>query len=244
MSDPKKALIKLIQWWGTKCIEVQINVEEEGRLDFSNKDKCECIDKNGEDTKLRHPFQIDSVIKILCKNILDLDQKMYDSIDIEDPNTSGYEVSFNLKSNKFIVVGNYSFYYLNDSVYKTKDFSKSSDTLEIFEDYTEARHTGKWIVTFDGWGDTGDIQDVMTQGEKSINVSASLNDLLYEMLNNTSSYWEQNEGSTGHFSIDLDSAKIALEYRERQEIFEDEVIYETTIDELINEISVYDDGVD
>jgi len=244
MSDPKKALTKLIQWWGTKCIEVQINVGEEGRLDFSNKDKCECIDKNGEDTKLRHPFQIDSVIKILCKNILDLDQKMYDSIDIEDPNTSGYEVSFNFKSNKFIVVGNYSFYYLNDSVYKTKDFSKSSDTLEIFEDYTEARHTGKWIVTFDGWGDTGDIQDVMTQGEKSINVSASLNDLLYEMLNNTSSYWEQGEGSTGYFSIDLDSAKIALEYRERQEMFDSEVIYETTIDELINEISVYDDGVD
>lgn len=244
MPDTKQGLTKLIQWWGTKCIEVQINVEEEGRLDFSNKDKCECIDKNGEDTKLRHPFQIDSVIKILCKNILDLDQKMYDSIDIEDPNTSGYEVSFNFKSNKFIVVGNYSFYYLNDSVYKTKDFSKSSDTLEIFEDYTEARHTGKWIVTFDGWGDTGDIQDVMTQGEKSINVSASLNDLLYEMLNNTSSYWEQNEGSTGHFSIDLDSAKIALEYRERQEMFDSEVIYETTIDELINEISVYDDGVD
>jgi len=243
MPDTKQGLTKLIQWWGTKCIEVQINVEEEGRLDFSNKDKCECIDKNGEDTKLRHPFQIDSVIKILCKNILDLDQKMYDSIDIEDPNTSGYEVSFNFKSNKFIVVGNYNYFYLNDSVYKTKDFSKSSDTLEIFEDYTEAGHTGKWIVTFDGWGDTGDIQDVMTQGEKSINVSASLNDLLYEMLNNTSSYWEQNEGSTGHFSIDLDSAKIALEYRERQEIFEDEVIYETTIDELINEISVYDDGV-
>jgi len=42
----------------------------------------------------------------------------------------------------------------------------------------------------------------------------------------------------------LDSAKIALEYRERQEIFENEVIYQTTIDELINEISVYDDGVD
>jgi len=244
MPDTKQGLTKLIQWWGTKCIEVQINVEEEGRLDFSNKDKCECIDKNGEDTKLRHPFQIDSVIKILCKNILDLDQIMYDSIDAEDPNISGYEVSFNFKSNKFMVVGNYSFYYLNDSVYKTKDFSKSSDTLEIFEDYTEAGHTGKWIVTFDGWGDNGDIQDVMTQGEKSINVSASLNDLLYEMLNNTSSYWEQNEGSTGHFSIDLDSAKIALEYRERQEIFEDEVIYETTIDELINEISVYDDGVD
>jgi len=244
MPDTKQGLTKLIQWWGTKCIEVQINVEEEGRLDFSNKDKCECINKNGEDTKLRHPFQIDSVIKILCKNILDLDQIMYDSIDVEDPNISGYEVSFNFKSNKFMVVGNYSFYYLNDSVYKTKDFSKSSDTLEIFEDYTEAGHTGKWIVTFDGWGDNGDIQDVMTQGEKSINVSASLNDLLYEMLNNTSSYWEQNEGSTGHFSIDLDSAKIALEYRERQEIFEDEVIYETTIDELINEISVYDDGVD
>ena len=185
MPDPKKALTKLIQWWGTKCIEVQVNVGEEGRLDFYNQDKCECINKNGEDTKLRHPFQIDSVIKILCENILDLDQKMYDSIDIEDLNISGYVVFFNFKSNEFIVIGNYSFFYLNDSVYKTKNFSKSSDTLEIFEDYTEAGYTGKWIVTFDGWGDNGDIQDLMTQGEKSINVSASLNDLLYEMLNNT-----------------------------------------------------------
>lgn len=243
MSDPKKALIKLIQWWGTKCIEVQINVGEEGRLDFSNKDKCECINKNGEDTKLRHPFQIDSVIKILCKNILDLDQIMYDSIDVDDPNISEYEVSFNFKSNKFIVVGNYNYFYLNDSVYQTKDFSKSSDTLEIFEDYTEAGHTGKWIVTFDGWGDTGEIHDIMTQQDKSIGVSASLQDLLYGMLNNAAWGWDQNEGSTGHFSIDLDSAKITLEFRERQEIFEDEVIYETTIDELINEISVYDDGV-
>ena len=26
MPDPKKALTKLIQWWGTKCIEVQVNV--------------------------------------------------------------------------------------------------------------------------------------------------------------------------------------------------------------------------
>ena len=119
-------------------------------MDFYNQDKCECINKNGEDTKLRHPFQIDSVIKILCENILDLDQKMYDSIDIEDLNISGYVVFFNFKSNEFIVIGNYSFFYLNDSVYKTKNFSKSSDTLEIFEDYTEAGYTGKWIVTFEG----------------------------------------------------------------------------------------------
>ena len=92
MADTKKALTKLIQWWGTKCNKVTIEVNEDYFLEYT--DTCECIKKNGESTTLRHPFQIQEVIDFLCDDIRDLRSTVDDSIDVDDPYINRYNLNF------------------------------------------------------------------------------------------------------------------------------------------------------
>ena len=64
---------------------------------------------------------------------------------------------------------------------------------------------------------------------------------LYDFLESEHGGWEINEGSFGNFMINLPKKQIELYYTENFEENEETVIYESSIDELIDEINSKDD---
>ena len=100
------------------------------------------------------------------------------------------------------------------------------------------------VITFDGYGDSGQIEDIQVRGPDGVDLSqirirltvldwrfetpeereASLRecveDLAYGFLNQTHCGWENNEGGYGEFTFDVASRTISLDYNERYEAVE------------------------
>lgn len=106
------------------------------------------------------------------------------------------------------------------------------------------------IVTFDGYGDSGQIEDIAAKAgetpaslpETTITVAravwdeaepqtaeaaiaAVIEDIAYQLLEQTHCGWENNAGAFGEFTFDVAARTITLEYNER---FEGSEYYEHT----------------
>jgi hypothetical protein len=240
MADTKKGLTKLIQWWGTKCNKVTIEVNEDYVLEYT--DTCECIKKNGENTTLRHPFQIQEVIDFLCDDIRDLRSTLDDSIDVNDPYINRYNLNFDFDSNKFIVNVQYSFNSEGEEMIDVRSVEENENIIEIFNDLERNGARGICQVDFNGSGDSGYIEDsLLDSNGRRLQVPTELENELYDFLENEHGGWENNEGSFGQFMINLPKKEIELYYTENFEEQEEAVIYESSIDELIDEINSKDD---
>ena len=240
MADTKKGLTKLIQWWRTKCNKVTIEVNEDYVLEYT--DTCECIKKNGENTTLRHPFQIQEVIDFLCDDIRDLRSTLDDSIDVNDPYINRYDLNFDFDSNKFIVNVQYSFNSEGEEMIDVRSVEENENIIEIFNDLERNGARGICQVDFNGSGDSGYIEDsLLDSNGRRLQVPTELENELYDFLENEHGGWEINEGSFGQFMINLPKKEIELYYTENFEEHEEAVIYESSIDELIDEINSKDD---
>ncbi|MFZ2871466.1 DUF6878 family protein [Zavarzinia sp.] len=100
------------------------------------------------------------------------------------------------------------------------------------------------VITFDGYGDSGQIEDIEVRGPDGIDLNrikirltvldwrtetpeereASLHecveDLAYGFLNQTHCGWENNEGGYGEFTFDVAKGTVSLDYNERYEAVE------------------------
>ena len=95
-------------------------------------------------------------------------------------------------------------------------------------------------VTFDGSGDSGQIEDITAQSDDrtvdlpqgeitiatvawgtdkvtaiSMGVEAAIEQLAYDFLSETHGAWENNDGAYGEFSFDVAARTITLDYNER-----------------------------
>ena len=95
-------------------------------------------------------------------------------------------------------------------------------------------------VTFDGSGDSGQIEDITAQSDDrtvdlpqgeitiatvawgtdkvtaiSMGVEAAIEQLAYDFLSETHGGWENNDGAYGEFSFDVAARTITLDYNER-----------------------------
>lgn len=96
------------------------------------------------------------------------------------------------------------------------------------------------VVTFDGYGDSGQIEDIEVQGETTdlpateiefasvdwggteisrhrLGVREAVEALVYALLEQTHRGWENNEGAYGEFTFDVTDRSITLDYNERYE---------------------------
>lgn len=96
------------------------------------------------------------------------------------------------------------------------------------------------IVTFDGYGDSGQVEDIsaLTGGEtvdlpeaqitiattswgddtiteRAITVAGAVEQLAYDFLSETHGGWENNDGAYGEFIFDVAERQITLDYNER-----------------------------
>ena len=96
------------------------------------------------------------------------------------------------------------------------------------------------VVTFDGYGDSGQIEDVQVRagdddmvmpsaiveiseavwGEpepklSTVNLATAVESLAYDVLERTHSGWENNDGAYGDITFDVAAHTITLDYNER-----------------------------
>lgn len=96
------------------------------------------------------------------------------------------------------------------------------------------------IVTFDGYGDSGQVEDIsaLTNGEtvnlpeaqiiiattswgddaiveQAMTVAEAVEQLAYDFLAETHGGWENNDGTYGEFTFDVAEREITLDYNER-----------------------------
>jgi len=96
------------------------------------------------------------------------------------------------------------------------------------------------IVSFDGYGDSGQIEDIevkagdtvipMPEGtieiaealwdqsepnRSTISIAAAIEHFVYELLTDTHCGWENNDGAYGDFTFDVAARTITLDYNER-----------------------------
>jgi len=100
------------------------------------------------------------------------------------------------------------------------------------------------VITFDGYGDSGQIEDIEVREpdgidlnririrltvldwrteapeEREVSLHESVEDLAYGYLKQTHDGWENNEGGYGEFTFDVASRTISLDYNERYEAVE------------------------
>jgi len=113
-----------------------------------------------------------------------------------------------------------------ETVYGHNDMSDSEDLndyddLEVKESFerlfSKIREEGKPSTTrvhFNGGGDSGDIDGHTQDGTALPN---EILNYLYNWLENFYGGWEINEGSQGHFDIDVDEKIIYLDFQENTE---------------------------
>lgn len=96
------------------------------------------------------------------------------------------------------------------------------------------------VVTFDGYGDSGQIEDVASfRGSDQVDLPSgtveisrlahgadepvvstlsaaeAIEDLAYDLLRQTHCGWENNDGAYGEFTFDVTAGTISLDYNER-----------------------------
>jgi hypothetical protein len=96
------------------------------------------------------------------------------------------------------------------------------------------------VVTFDGYGDSGQIEGIevkagdgivaMPEGEieiasavwdqiepdrSTVSIADAIERLTYDLLNDTHCGWENNDGAYGDFTFDVAERTITLDYNER-----------------------------
>lgn len=92
-----------------------------------------------------------------------------------------------------------------------KELKKLGDE-DLINKYKE--EYGGWIIlTYDGSGDSGQINDdYESEKESSTGVNSDIESIAYEALDVNYSGWENNEGSRGEIIIDFDSKTIVVKH--------------------------------
>lgn len=67
-------------------------------------------------------------------------------------------------------------------------------------------------VSYNGGGDSGEIDSHMEVNNQSINLPSVVEDLLYRLLENSYGGWEINEGSQGEFIFDFNEKSLTLNH--------------------------------
>lgn len=131
-----------------------------------------------------------------------------------------------------------------------QEFAKLCDSIRpenkavLFDTLAKAGITSV-EVTFDGYGDSGQIEDVVAKaGDKEValppvnidvahaewgspdivrttrSMSQAIEQLVYDFLRETQAGWENNEGAFGNFYFEVAERTITLNYNERIETSE------------------------
>jgi len=249
MNPLAQQLLNVIGYWQRKCSLTYLELDAQGySLNYDYRDGYDCTEiVDGEKIKRPYPIPMTNVMVYLLE-LLNLPTLADDAIDVDmdsDPYLQQYSFVFNFTNNLFTVLLDYSYLGVSHEVNSVRSSNDDQVLFEIFNDLLRDGVRGKWRVDFNGSGDSGYIDDNMTSLQKSDarEISESLSNYLDDFLGSRHNGWEINEGSYGFFIIDIDKKTIELDYTEMESRNDETTIYESSIDELIQTISVGEKSV-
>ncbi|MDO5704282.1 MAG: hypothetical protein Q4G49_04310 [Paracoccus sp. (in: a-proteobacteria)] len=131
-------------------------------------------------------------------------------------------------------------YYADHTAYVAESGRLLAGNKQVLFDALAAAGVTQVVVTFDGYGDSGQIENIevlcgeancsLPEAEITLTLAGwrggetktevlSLEDaiehLVYDFLNQTHSGWENNDGAYGEFTFDVAGRIISLVYNER-----------------------------
>ena len=248
MNPLAQQLLNVIYYWQRKCSLTYLELDaQDDSMTYDYRDGCDCtLIGNGEKINKPYPIPVTNVMVYLVE-LLDLTNLAHNAIDTEsDPYSNYYSFVFNFTENLFTVLLDYSYVGIGQELNSIRSSDGNENLIEIFNDLLKDGVIGKWRVDFNGSGDDGYIDDNMGSLQKSDEreISESLNEYLYDFLESRHNGWEKETGSYGFFIIDIDKKTIELNYTELENVNDDIKVYESSIDELIQIISVGEESVD
>jgi len=247
MNSPLKQLMALISYWKKKCHVVSFNVDGDLSRIYERRDYCWCHQVDGNKFKQPFPIPMSGVVSFIAEK-LNLEIIQYHNID-QDPelvHTEFFEYSFDFPNNKFTVTGDFSYLTEGDGKSYLMSTKKNPKLDEVLNDLMNDGKKGKYRVDFNGDGDEGYIDDKMGSLEikDEVRIPSGLEDILYDFLEATIPGWEEENGGQGFFIIDLDKRTIRLNYTPTINVNEELLIYSSSLDELIQTISVDTESVE
>jgi hypothetical protein len=146
--------------------------------------------------------------------------RIINNISLEDyfEECDGYgevRINFDAKERKLKINGRKQVYGTNDLF---TEYDKSS--YEVYPDVVnfmdELKNDGvsRGEVTFEGGGDSGQLEGYLNAENANIDLPAGVEDFLYEQLSKFYGGWEINEGSHGSFIFYPEQERIELEFYE------------------------------
>lgn len=131
-------------------------------------------------------------------------------------------------------------YHSDRAVYERRSESVHPANKKALFDALAAAKITQVIVTFDGYGDSGQVEDISALSggetvdlptgeiniaravwgreditESTMSVEDAVEQLAYDFLSETHPGWENNDGAYGEFTFDVETETITLDHNER-----------------------------
>ncbi len=188
----------------------------EFEFDYSEFD-CEDVDwKQITTFSNNYTAEIPDVMIEISKKLLNYvcENDLIRTPDVDDINWQRIEIDLDCEDSTISVVLDYNYYDVGDTETDTRSLEEEEENeslKEVFDVLEDDPEIQDRILTIDysGGGDSGYLEDSFNNGDS---VPAVVSDFCYNMLENRFVGWEINEGSQGHFEIDLDKKEISLNH--------------------------------
>jgi hypothetical protein len=188
----------------------------EFEFDYSEFD-CEDVDwKQITTFSNNYTAEIPDVMIEISKKLLNYvcENDLIRTPDVDDINWQRIEIDLDCEDSTISVVLDYNYYDVGDTETDTRSLEEEEENeslKEVFDVLEDDPEIQDRILTIDysGGGDSGYLEDSFNNGDS---VPAVVSDFCYNMLENRFGGWEINEGSQGHFEIDLDKKEISLNH--------------------------------
>ena len=205
LSEEQLKTLKLFSYYcgsyGAKTATLEVHLSEGGSIDW-----VDSYWYSETSTQIETYDKINELIDYIVR-----ETELLDYYDYDNSGTLHFEIDVNER--KLKIDGYHKEYSTNDSSYEWSEEDGDFDGVldEVFSDL--GGNTA--IVTFEGGGDSGFIDDSMEViGVGNKPVPKTLEDWCYEQIPGG---WEINEGSQGRFIVNSTKKKIELEYGENVE---------------------------